>query len=986
MRNMYNQQHDKMKYRRVKALFLMCLFISHLCFPICLYATTGGPQQPEFSRFTPADYDNMVDLFSGDFNYNIPLLDVDGYPINLSYNSNVTMEEEAGWVGLGWTLNPGALNRTVRGLPDDFSGKHDRIKSETKLKPNRSIGVDFGPGFLEAVGVQVKLIKNIGIGLTHNNYTGVGFELKIPFSISKNIGFYSANLSGVSINSKKGLDLQTSLEGSLWFKGTKNYENINIGGIIGGNYNSRAGITSISIDPDLWYTNNKAQLSRYKDFNASTFEIGSKSYTPFFSHDFTSVSVNVDMSFGAEFTWLDGELQIGGNYATQFLKDKVKNAPAYGYMYSHESNQDKNALLDFNREKDGTIYKSTPGLPVSNFTYDLFSCSGQGVSGSYRIHRSDIGIIYDAKNTNTSHGVNVGVELAPGNLVKGGVNAGYNFTHAINGRWNDTLINGKFGFVAFNRQVDNYEPYYFKKIGELSAVDEDFYTVQAKDKPARIKLNVLGETLSQLELKQNGSLSNETMFGSLISGSRIKRSRTPRAQPLHILTVAQASALPSKDITIFENNQEVPFVRNGEDHMHPNHFSEAEVIREDGVRYYYGLPVYNLIKKEVSFNAQGLFPNPTTGDISYNEQDVSISDDAGNERGIDHYVSKTTTPAYVQTMPLTAVVSADYVDVDLNGVSDNDLGTYTKFTYKRTHSKTRPYRWRTPSDKENPIANRNEGFFSKSSDNKGLYTYGEKEVYYVNTIETKNFVAEFYTSGREDALGVLNETGAGYDEDNPLHKLDKIVLYSKVDRQENGNNATPIKTVHFEYDYSLMQGVPNSMNDAGKLTLRKVYFTYENSQRGELNPYAFHYDYNNENHPFYDASGTLHPYCNPNYHVNKKDRWGFYQDNDPVDFSKNIKDRALSHQEFPFKQQNKSLADYYAEAWLLNTISLPTGGVLKVDYESDSYKYVQEKNAMQMVKVLGVAKEVGENIHSKLFSKEQTSSTVSYTHLTLPTN
>src|SRR5947209_11735453 len=43
---------------------------------------TGGPSQPEFSRFTPVSTTEMVDPFTGNFTYNLPLLDVDGYPVN----------------------------------------------------------------------------------------------------------------------------------------------------------------------------------------------------------------------------------------------------------------------------------------------------------------------------------------------------------------------------------------------------------------------------------------------------------------------------------------------------------------------------------------------------------------------------------------------------------------------------------------------------------------------------------------------------------------------------------------------------------------------------------------------------------------------------------------------------------------------------------------------------------------------------------------
>jgi len=103
----------------------------------------GGPTQPESQAFHSVNSDNMVDLFSGDFNYSIPLIDVGGYPIALGYNSGVTMDQEASWVGLGWNINPGTITRNLRGLPDDFNGA-DTIQKISAIKPNKTIGVTVG--------------------------------------------------------------------------------------------------------------------------------------------------------------------------------------------------------------------------------------------------------------------------------------------------------------------------------------------------------------------------------------------------------------------------------------------------------------------------------------------------------------------------------------------------------------------------------------------------------------------------------------------------------------------------------------------------------------------------------------------------------------------------------------------------------------------------------------------------------------------------
>src|SRR5580698_1283262 len=58
-------------------------------------ADNGGPNSPEAISFKAVGADNAVNLFTGDFSYSIPLVDVDGYPVNLFYNGGISMEQEA---------------------------------------------------------------------------------------------------------------------------------------------------------------------------------------------------------------------------------------------------------------------------------------------------------------------------------------------------------------------------------------------------------------------------------------------------------------------------------------------------------------------------------------------------------------------------------------------------------------------------------------------------------------------------------------------------------------------------------------------------------------------------------------------------------------------------------------------------------------------------------------------------------------------------
>src|ERR1700744_6340347 len=108
--------------RKKIAAALLTIWLLEGALPYTAYALTSGPSQPEVQSFQPANVTDMVDLSSGQLKYNIPLLDIDGYPINLDYKPNTGIDDEASWVGLGWNVNTGAITRQVRGEPDDFSG------------------------------------------------------------------------------------------------------------------------------------------------------------------------------------------------------------------------------------------------------------------------------------------------------------------------------------------------------------------------------------------------------------------------------------------------------------------------------------------------------------------------------------------------------------------------------------------------------------------------------------------------------------------------------------------------------------------------------------------------------------------------------------------------------------------------------------------------------------------------------------------------
>ena len=173
------------KHRKKIAMVFVFTFLMDIINPLSVYALTSGPASPEFSSFEPVSTTNMVNEFNGAFTYNIPLLEIpgpngSGYPLSLSYHSGTTTEEESSWVGFGWTLNPGAINRSVRGGADDWNGIEGEIIN--KNIPNRtvSVGGQINAEFYSYADIGGEMFQSTNATISgsaflrYNNYKGFG--------------------------------------------------------------------------------------------------------------------------------------------------------------------------------------------------------------------------------------------------------------------------------------------------------------------------------------------------------------------------------------------------------------------------------------------------------------------------------------------------------------------------------------------------------------------------------------------------------------------------------------------------------------------------------------------------------------------------------------------------------------------------------------------------------------------------------------------
>ena len=966
--------------RSTSAFLLFVILFNNIIFPSKAFALTAGPSQPEFSSFDSASNSEMVNMFTGDFSYNIPLMDVDGYPINISYNASPGMDQEASWVGLGWNINSGAINRGMRGLPDDFNG--EEIKREINIEDAKAWGVGIGSG-VEIVGLSSASVSK-GIGVTKSNYAGVGiefyFEPTLALSVGKHQhGSLTAGL-GVKMSTTEGVNITPQLGIGGKLKSSKAIGTIGLN--LGASYNSRDGLKATNYGVGISYARGKrlgqrvtspSQGNKGTGFGFSTsatIPTSSQGFLPQITNSMKSQSYSLDFKLGGDACVTAGFGYIRGYYSQNGLASRDITLQGYGYLNSQ--NGDRQALQDFSREKDGMMYPETPNLPIPNYTYDMFYASAQGMEMAFRPHRNDVGMVYDNPSSESSFGIGTSAEVMVGPDVNIGTNVNTHWSDGNSGRWDEN--NDMLNSAAFTNSAADYEAAYLKVAGEKTSDDNTFLTSIMGEKPVKVQLT----SISNLDWKATTNLIDNSGNLQTLPTNFKKSKRAVRNNFVSTLYAGEADyAAIDKNIVSYSplnitsfnsanfgnvvnmSNDAIPYgelnssainyssTRFSYANQKASHISELIVTNPTGSRYVYGIPVYNRLQKEAMFNISGsgqTHGNATYGLISHSATDASKD----NAKGLDHFYEKNTVPDYVHSYLLTELLSSDYVDRTGNGPSQDDYGDYTKFNYSFVSG---GYQWRIPYELNKAAFN--QGFLSDKNDDKASYVFGTKDLWLPHSIETKNYIAFFVLdqTPRLDGYGVASESG-GRSLTASQNSLKQIRLYAKKNLVANGiNAATPIKVINFEYDYSLCPGIPSNINTVnagssvlvsniptnGKLTLKKIYFTYGNSNKGSLLPYTFTYcngNYTNTND-------------NPTYDPSSIDKWGYYQKNQTGN---------TNNLDFPYTRQDKATADVNnARAWCLTEIKTPAGSKINVTYEADDYAYVQNKEAGQMFKISGAS-------------------------------
>jgi hypothetical protein len=893
------------KHHRIIATVFLIIFFPTLV-PNNLFASNNGPKSPEAASFEPVDATDMVNLITGQYSYVLPLLNVPspegGYPIALGYHAGIALEQESSWTGLGWNVNPGAIDRSVNGYPDDYNASQlneyfwDRTYSDTRYTASigyscgvASVAVGFNWGSNQALGGTV----SVGVGyFTEATGSGAGVSASVGFG--SNSGYISI---GVNAQLTSGLTLGANADTYGNVGVSAGFNNNGEGFSVGYNTN---GTTSLSIGASTG-NDNIASL----DISFSSSGVGiSGGVTNKTGKNIDggvgagmSVSFNNSVSVGDYSTsssgwmipfvvpthigvfsgsfgkqefkyWLgknDNNYVTGSIYFKNGVKDvtKKKKFPIGRGEYVWRDVIVGKAFMDINELSLNAVEQtlsSETNVAGNNMTfpgYDNLSVSAQGVSGSMSATLYKNGALFGLDGKENKEG--------------------YALKYAVNGNnasdVNYLKFNAKPQF-DFDNEITGYlgvAPALFNNSTNISNA-LNYYTLNSTD----INDKARRKTSSYIEYFTNEEITTDSSYAVL---------------------KANGFLLPS--VSGFDRST-----------MPKDGIGAYKITTVDGKTYHYSLPVYN---HEIITRTNGAIRSSPEEWQSYFEKRQL-------EPFATHWV-------------LTAVTGPDFVDNGDGIAGDGDLGYWTSFEYGKW---TDAFVWKNPYKKEVLIDDKDPKIKT--------WIRGRKQLYYLDKIKTRTHTALFIKGIRQDTPSPQWDYNSADHIDGKQNnvvvnrftipsqnqlRLEKIVLLKNadvavdktygLDSNQNvyikynqsvikedeeakyniydnvldlGDNwqgciAKAVKVIDFGYDYSLVPG-------DNRLSLRSVDFRGKGGT-SVLPPYKF--DYINDTNTF---------------NIDNKDGYGYLLGK-PETFS-------------------------------LNKITTPQGGIININYESNKFKSVTDVN------------------------------------------
>ncbi len=935
------------KSHRLIAIFFLTIFFPTLLPGNALFASNNGPNAPEAVGFEPVTATDMVNLATGDMSYVLPVMDVGGFPVTMSYHGGVPLDLESSWTGLGWNLNTGAINRSMNATPDDWNGGNsiDYIKY---FQAEEQYNIDVGVGVSKAVEVGVGMSWGSNKSLSGSVFASVGFTPNAGASARIDTdGNYSL---GASFGAKDGggnaYGGGVSVSGNL--NSGKKDVSVGVGAqtASGLSVGMGASLTGNGVSASLGYGNHESNGLSSKGVAGG----GALSMSSFSMGDWDVQSKGWYIPIHIKF------LSFGfGKRKITYTLEKGFKKKGFGILYANNlSNANDvvendaggdNVFNDYqNRYRYTDAYDQS--LPVSEAQF----------VGDYDAEREKLNFTfagYDAYDVNASGISGIVKPKVLQNSTLFGL--GYNGTDplSVDNPQTKMRIYGHNGYTT----------------------DKSFGTNTTND----IRFYFDGQFTQNRAVQPLAPISNAVASGNNLNNILSTRAalNTTRLQQGNFVEVYTNEQIRNGSATGLLAPEGVPNSARTNDKFIKDGIGGYKITAPDGKVYHFSLPVYH-----------------------YEQVDRTLYKDNSE----DHVSDKRQYTPYATHWLLTAITGPDFYDANGNNMADpGDYGYWVRLDHGKWSD---GYVWRTPTDKglKDYFANIEGNIGDKDF---GYYQFGRKQLYYLDKIVSPTHTAYFVKDLRYDSVGsdlnffftqsggTSNEgTGGGtiYPYENFTYKRQQQLMLKKIvlvrnDKAtvttggatnplrlneiglsdyvnsyainynpnggfiENGNTIlinqehkvidvkdfegfnynNAIKVVDFDYNYNLAgrnnhndpnnpalsKGSPGTIlhpvknPNAGKLTLKRIKILGRNNY-DYMPPYQFEYDgeYKGEGQPFvpYPANRFIknnsgEPIALKN--VKAKDEWGF----------------------------NK----LRPEAWSMTKVITPTGASIAFEHEQDDY-------------------------------------------------
>jgi YD repeat-containing protein len=916
-----------------KRLLLVILLIGNL-----IIIKAQGIKQPEYSSFEPVDAPDMVNLISGDMTYVLPLLSVPspegGYSIALSYHAGIPVDMESSWVGLGWNINPGTIDRGVDGFPDDWKNEQTSVISyfEGETEVEHRVSVDC---FFKGVG-------SVGISV---NWTNKSFGGSVSYGYSNNDGSFSISAGTNGVRASLGFsDFNMNVSPS--------------GGSIGASFKGRYGIGSSSVGISF---SSKSQNGYFSSPFGATSISGrsSDSKLSFQKHGFMVTvpipwirsTVTYEQSWYSYYAYQKTDKQIWG---TLYAENGRAFDPTYPTQIKNGNTMDcySNGIMLNSSQPNLQFASNGSSFPQ----YDRYEVNAQGLNGQMTPRLYDFGTLFGGSEDFSS-----GIAERSCGIVAGGAKVALSYdSYKFYDKTSFENDPDKSGYqkVAFNFEGQNAS--YIERSEALctsiTGSDLDDFTYSG----ANLLTSYDGKTSYNSGKKRHST----GRYVEWFTNDEIRSNKATgfyEEAGIHNLR-CNSSAKGYSDL----------FAADG--------IGGFKITTADGKTYYYSIPVYQFEIINEIYN-----PLKPTQEYKYEFRRgkyayawlltaitgpdyVDINDNGPDDSDYGYWVNfkyGKWTDGYIWRSPAEGVnkssdgkfVSIAYgrkqiyylneietrthsayfvkdikddglVNVNLDkeynrgneryfvGAGDdiykncryiNYIFYSAKSTIKYTSLPALPHKKLKLNriilvDKKSGLQLGNitaEGKVPIASQETGCSVHVHNCLPYGKYYDVVG--KEYNMDGSCMAWNLKNKFDNPLDQGFTMYYPDNVLDVNDISTADESDlNIKSLQTIDFNYDYSLCV---DPLKNTGKLALKSLYINGKGGAK-VLPPYVFSYDYN------------------PPYNVEAKDSWGFYDPdaiNHTMDYNSDL-----------HKKVNSA-------AWSLTAIKNPLGAILGISYESDSY-------------------------------------------------